>query len=253
MTLNPYTARGRRGIPWGALAAQTVYGLGRAAYNYAMRPPPPVVVVQGRQRGQNFPLPSYAPPQGATPRTRGRRRRARGRGAPAMRFTQGARSVMGNEGMRIRETESWLTYSQATKDATGFKQFCPGASGLSRLDAIARIHGSYRINRVQVIFNSTAPTTEASQAVWGVLPGIAQTIGPESVSKLKPGSIGPAWKTTSIQMGNEAQIGKLMKCNAANSDDSVAFTLYYRQNSTATDIGVFQVAYDITFLFPRPN
>lgn len=207
--------------------------------NAALPPPPPNIVQQPRRRGrrpQSQRLVQQAAPRpnpAALP-SAGRRRRRGARGTPAM---------VG--GLRCVDTEVF-THKKDFQVMT----FCPGSSGLPRLDAEAAKYSRWTLNRVTITFESAAVVTDVATFTYGILPGmVVATLDKAGITKLRPFVQHAAYKNGSITVTKSIMSQPYLYCSGTDAD-AVAFCLYI--NAGAEGKGVFKVSYDVSLAFPKP-
>lgn len=189
------------------------------------------------------------------PRRRQAQRAQRGRGSrrggqsnrSVPQAMQPARGVAANRfGVTLRDTEV-IASAKATLQVI---EFCPGKTGLTRLDAEASKFTRYQFHSAQVAFKATASTTTSGQITFGILPGAKndniKTAG--DIMKLRPFRVGAVWKSDSISVPRNVTPQNYLYTNGTGDDD-VAFCIYI-YNSEGS--GTFAITYNLTLSYPNP-
>jgi hypothetical protein len=127
--------------------------------------------------------------------------------------------------------------------------FNPAPDALKRLDQFSKMYHRFKINRIVVHYEPGVGTATTGNIAFGICigPAIANISTSEAIMKLCPASYVPAWKSTSISVGRDIDIGRFMICGGTG-DTSVACTLYVL--ATAKDLGILRVTYDVSFSYP---
>nr|QTJ63615.1 hypothetical protein [Hemipteran tombus-related virus] len=245
MQMTPFTQRGRRGVPWGAIAANMA-GMGaRAAYNYMMRPSPPVYV---------YNPPTQPPPvvtaQPNRQRARGNRRgRGRGRGRGAGTASLRGIAVSGGSVVVFQDTE---VLSLSTKDKPLTITFTPGNTTLPRLDYEAKKFLRYKILYVNISYITTSSMTGAGKVSFGVGAGDQEetfkTYDHSKIVKLRPSHSVASWKNATINLGNNIMPTLTLLCS---TDDANGIAFTFVALSSVDNPGNFKFSYKIEFSFPQ--
>lgn len=194
--------------------------------------------------------PSF-PSNAQVARGRARRGRGRGRGKGRGQGRQGNQPAQGaaarsGASITVRDTETFTI-----KKGTTAYQFNPSPDDLVRLKAFEKMYDRFRVSYVNVSFKSTSGTAVAGSVAIGVAAGprIAEVKDRDSVMKLRPMFVVPAWKSDTLSLGKQVDSQKWMYCGDTTRD-GVSFTLYV--DSTDDSLGVVQVSYLVEFDFPKP-
>lgn len=189
-------------------------------------------------------------PQVGPTRGRGRGRRGRGRRGRAGR--QGGQPAQGTQtrgqGMSVaRDTEVLVSVAEGLKTYV----FNPSPEELVRLKAMEAMYTRYRVRYVNVSYKSGSGTATAGNVAVGIAagPAIEAVKTATDVLKLRPSFYVPAWKNESLSIGADIDLGRYMLCGNTSAD-GVAFTLYVY--STAANLGLIQVSYNVEFTQPKP-
>lgn len=174
-----------------------------------------------------------------------RNRRRRGGGAP--------RAIMPG-GVRIVDTE--VLPLTAEPDKLGVVQFCPGSTGLVRLDNEANKFGRWTLLRVVFTYQPTASLSDSGSITYGILPGpLNSSVTKDTITKLKPFQKHSLWKSSSITVSRNIMMqmhmltGKVVD-TPTTTEDMVGFCFYY--TTTKPSLGVLRVSYEVVLNFPKP-
>lgn len=172
----------------------------------------------------------------------GRRRNRRRAGGPSMSILPG--------GVRITDTE---VLSQG-KDLFVL-QFCPGRTGLPRLDNEGNKFSRWSLVRVVLTYQPTASLSDSGSITYGVLPGPQDnTIKETDITKLRPFQKHSLWKSSSVTISPNIVVQKhLFTANSTVTDrleDSVAFCIYFKSSNST--LGTIRVSYTVILNYPKP-
>lgn len=129
-------------------------------------------------------------------------------------------------------------------------EFNPAPDKLVRLSAEAAKYHRFRIRSMVIswVGTSSASTDGVVKLGIAVGPSIGSVNG-SKITSLRPGFVGPVWKTQSIKVGTEVMLQNHLISGKSGDADSVAFTLYV---DSPKDKGVIKVSYVVEFSFPVP-
>lgn len=183
-----------------------------------------------------------APSRARTMNGNGRRRNRRRGGGPTAALLPG--------GIRISDTE---ILSQS--DKLFVLEFCPGRTGLPRLDNEAAKFTRWSLIRVVLTYQPTASLSDSGSFTYGILPGPkSDTIKADDITKLRPFQKHSLWKSSSLTVSNNITVQKhLFTSVPASTDrleDAVAFSVYIF--TSKKDLGTFKVSYSVVLNYPKP-
>lgn len=255
------TQRYSRGRPWSDYALPLAAAGAQAAYNvannYARAPrvtvnPPQVQnppYTGRRYRSRPLPEARPGPPRrNVTATGRGRGRRLGGaRQALVQNGSSGGASVT----LRDMEVTEGVKADGTVKKLV----FCPGKTGLTRLDAMGKTYDRYTLHTVTIRYKPTTAVTVSSTVSFGIESNVGPTTAPTAsqVSALRPMSIGPCYVAKSITVGRNIQLMPFLTTSGDGATE-VAFTLYYTASEATGKVivGYFEIDYHITLSYPRP-
>lgn len=198
-------------------------------------------------RGMQLALPSNAPvARGGARRRRGARRGRRGAGRQGGQPRQGI-NTRGGATIVVRDTEVIGVVPTTLK---GYNMN-PGVTETPRLKQYESMYARYRIRYMNVAYKSTSGTATSGSVAVGIMSGPTDpnVKNQDTILKLRPAFVTPAWKTDSLTVGREIDTSKWMMCGDGTSD-GIALTIYAM--ATAAGLGMLQVSYEIEFDQPRP-
>lgn len=201
-------------------------------------PPPPRGGRRGRgRRSFNMqPMLAALPPPPPRARRGGRRRRtARGSNAG------------GSPTQIFRGTE----YLAEPTTTLATLQFNCASTTHPRLSNTAKCYERYRVRSVVLTYNSTSGTATTGGVTLGIHPGPTNSNvkKAEDILKLDPSRTTPAWKNSTIRLGQNIDAQRWMHVGKT-TEEGVAFTCYYIKSGDAT--GQIKITYDIEFAYPVP-
>lgn len=174
--------------------------------------------------------------------TNGRRRNRRRGGGPNTAILPG--------GVRISDTEILAQSADFL-----VLEFCPGRTGLPRLDNEADKFTRWSLIRVVLTYQPTASLGDSGSFSYGILPGPKNaTVKAEDITKLRPFQKHSLWKSSSLTVSNNIAVQRHMFTSSKDAkdrlEDSVAFSVYIKTSNK--DLGTFRVNYSVVLNYPKP-
>lgn len=128
--------------------------------------------------------------------------------------------------------------------------FCPGKTGLVRLDHEATKFKRWSLIRVIITYQPTASLSDKGAITYGILPGPQdKTVTLEKIVQLRPFQKHALWKSSSITVSASIMVQQHMYTSGTN-EDSVGFCLYI--NTSDNTLGLFRIHYQIALNYPEP-
>lgn len=210
-------------------------------------------------------LNSGGPRQAVGARKRARRRRNRARNRVNRRMNLGAMNVPGGFGSRqpmsfriepmsngdimLHNEELW----RGIQSGVNSMVFCPGASQLSRLDAIANLYEQYALKSCAIEYRTASGTTATGQIIAGIDYN-AQTLqtSASTISNLMPREVVPVWENFCLTVDP----GRAMKQRwlfTGNKDPGNANAFALQLVSPSANPGTIWVKYSIHFTSPSQS
>lgn len=173
----------------------------------------------------------------------GRRRRNRRR-------ARGPNTAILPGGVRITDTE---ILSQSEK--LFVLEFCPGRTGLPRLDNEANKFTRWSLIRVVLTYQPTASLSDSGSFSYGILPGPKNdTLTEKDITKLRPFQKHSLWKSSSLTVSNNIVVQRHLftaaPAETTRLEDSVGFCVYIF--TSKKDLGTFRVNYSLVLNYPKP-
>lgn len=180
----------------------------------------------------------------AVPRNQPRRRKQRASNSNNNGLSM-ARQITPGSSIRVVDTE-YLTVPSTTLNQM---QFNPAPPDLARLEQFSKMYHRFKINRITVHYEPGVGTATTGNISMGICvgPPLGNITTSAHIMKLTPSCFVPAWKSGSITVGRDIDIGRYMICGGTG-DTSVACTLYTL--ASAANLGLFRVTYDVSFSYP---
>lgn len=168
------------------------------------------------------------------------RRRRRRRGT-----TNRANILQG--GVQINDSE---VFTIPKADDVVVLEFCPGKTGLVRLDNEAKKFKRWSLIRVVITYQPTASLSDSGSITYGILPGPKDTtVVKDTITRLRPFQKHALWKSSSLTVGSNVMIQSHM-LTSGNNEDSIGFCVYIQTSNK--DLGVFRVTYSVVLNYPEP-
>nr|QZZ63356.1 hypothetical protein [Leuven wasp-associated virus 4] len=256
MQMTPYNPRGRRGIPWGQVAAQAALYGGRAAFNYLTRPQQQPIYVPVPQ-AQPLPVTQYARGRaGRGRRPRGRRGGRRGRGAGGLTRAMAGMSLSGGSVATFVDAECVGTTKGGEVNVVSFN---PGTCELPRLKYEAAKWTRFKINYINIAYITTSSITDSGSFYLGIVNGVAtkEQFAADASTKIlamRPSFAVPTWKNDSVSLGANIMPVKTMPVETDSTKltiDNVPFTCVETTSKGADNKGIVKWSYSITFSHPH--
>jgi hypothetical protein len=159
----------------------------------------------------------------------------------------------GEEVLRFNGEELWVTPSADSSVHT--LNFCPTATGLTRLDAIADQYDLWRIVSCELLWKSASPATQAGRMLIGC--DYDPVDVPTAVAHLlaiRPIMMPLMWESDSLRL-DKGRINRLrwMRCSTAASSETTGFLLAYQNGPSASSAGDIWCRYVIEFTNPKSS
>jgi hypothetical protein len=195
-----------------------------------------------RRKGQRMPK-----------RPKGRKGARRGPGG-GVRIPLGAAGTVSRpreETLRLNGNELWMAPT-GTSTAPVNKLFLPGASGMTRLDAMAAQYDLYKVHACIVEWRTSAAATTSGRIVLAVdydasdMPTILTQL-----ADIQPQVRPVCWEDASVRLEPSRMMRtKWLRCNTGAVLDAVAFVLSFAQYASGS-VGEVWCSYDVEFSNPK--
>lgn len=172
-------------------------------------------------------------------RTNRRRRRRRNGG--------GGRNNLLPGGVMLNDVE---VLPVTEKDKLFVCSFCPGKTGLVRLDHEASKFKRWSLIRVNITYQPTASLGDSGAFTYGILPGPKDnSVTAEKIVQLRPFQKHALWKSSSITVSANIMVQQHMYTNG-NSEDHVGFCIYILTSDNT--LGLLRISYQVALNYPEP-
>lgn len=159
---------------------------------------------------------------------------------------------MGNQTLRIRDSETWNVDAEKT---IKWLDFSPGSTKLTRLDGFGDLYNQYKIHSVSIAWISEAATTNDGVVTFAISTGYSSVFKDkiktaDDLRKFRPFKSIPVWKSDSITVGSKIMQQEWMYCDDESTRDGPCFCLgaiVTKKN------GYFKITYDVTLRNPHPT
>jgi hypothetical protein len=116
---------------------------------------------------------------------------------------------------------------------------------------MAKSFERYRIRSVVISYDSASGTATEGSVAMGIHPGAKKDAvkDQDTILKLQPAVITPAWRNTSMRAGANIDAQKWMHVGRTD-DEGISFTIYVKPSGKAA--GCVRVTYDVELSYPIP-
>jgi hypothetical protein len=154
--------------------------------------------------------------------------------------------------MRYSNCEMLFSADFTGADARGkvlARAFRAGSTGLKMFDAMSKMYGRYRINKLTLHWKTSTGTTAAGALILAVDGDSNPVSSVEAASSLYPKWRGPVWAEGNVQVN----AGLLMPQRWLTAAETPFNVILSGTGMTVPTPGEVWCTYDVTFVFPQGN